>query len=78
MAKNEGKGGSLDTRDDSLKDNVNVTGIDALVSIGLLSAGLKFICSQHLLIRAFGLKMVVMCWGSRFKRGGEVIKASAP
>ena len=54
MTKNGGKGRSLDTRGDPLKNDVNVNGINALVSIGLLSADLKFICSQHLLIRAFG------------------------
>ena len=48
----EEKGGSLDTKGDPL----NVNSINALVSIGLLSADLKFICSQHLLIRTFGLK----------------------
>ena len=77
MAKSGGKGGSLDTRGDPLKNDVNVNGINALVSIGLLSADLKFICSQHLLICAFGLKTseIVTIYSPDRGDGGHVLGA---
>ena len=48
-----------------------------LVSIGLLSTDLKFICSQHLLISAFGLKTpeIVTSYSPERGDGGDVLGA---